>query len=913
MFQRFSGFLFGIIVMITMISMYIFIDKPTEKTNEKTLSTTSPHMSAPESGAKPAGADIPAMDPPPWGASVTHLPNGLTVLIQEDDRFPLASIRLYVHAGSAYETPAQAGISHLLEHMVFKGTDKRPKGGAAGDIEAIGGYINAATSFDYTVYLADVPAAHWKTGMDVLKDMAFNATIDPEELESEKKVVLSELERGEDNPGQLLFKRISARSLPNTPYARPIIGYRETVSGFSRQDIKDYISTYYQPQSMLLVVNGKVDKAEVLREAKEQFGSLVNTRESIPPAAIDLAQFTDGPSVTVEHGKWNKAYMSVALPIHGFNDSRATALEVLAQLLGGDRTSTLYKTFKYERQLVDDISLGAYAFERVGFLYLSASLDADKVDTFWQELMKTLATVNAGDFTEEELQRARLNLEDSMYRTKETLPGLASKVGMFQFFSGGEQGEANYIQTLRQTGREQLQDVINTYVRPERLHSVILLPEKAEVNATALEKSTRSIWPVNAVAVKKADSRQHPTGTETIDLGKGRTLILIPDNTLPYISMDLIFQGGDSLSDAEHQGLAELTARTLTKGTAKLDATAMEEFQSNRASDIGAGSGRQTFTLRAKFPERFSSDMLGLFRDVLTEPAFAPEEVEREIQNMKAAIKSREDQPLGLAFRHMFPFLFKNHSYGFYQLGSEESLGTFTPDSIKTFWKQQVVRPWTLAVCGNYDRDAMLRLASSLPAPEVEKAAALQPEWGAEREKTLTLKDRNQAHLLMIFKTAPLGSEDGPALDLLQTILAGQSGLLFSDLRDKHGLGYTVTAFPWQSDLTGLLAFYIGTEPAKEQQALDGFKRVIADLHANLLPEEQLNRGKNLLRGDYYRDHQSLSSRSSEAASLSASGYPLDMNKEAIEKADKLTAADLRNVARKYLKPESAYIMRVVP
>ncbi len=913
MFQRFSGFLFGIVVMIAMISMYIFIDKPTEKTNEKTLSATTSRMSAPEIAPKLADTDSPAMDTPPWGATITRLPNGLTVLVQEDERFPLASIRLYVHAGSAYETPAQAGISHLLEHMVFKGTAKRPKGGAAGDIEAIGGYINAATSFDYTVYLADVPVSHWKTGMDVLKDMAFNATVDPEELESEKKVVLSELERGEDNPGQLLFKHISANTLPNTPYARPIIGYRETVSGFSRQDIKDYIATYYQPQSMLLVVSGKVDKKAVLDEAQKQFGSLNNTRDFVPPASIDITQFTDGPTVRVEHGKWNKVYMSVALPIHGFNDSRATALEVLAQLLGGDRTSTLYKTFKYEKQLVDDISLGAYAFERVGFLYLSASLEADKLDTFWQELMKTFSSLDANAFTDEELQRARLNLEDSMYRTKETLPGLASKVGMFQFFSGGEQGETNYIQTLRQTGRAQLEDAIRTYVRPERMHAVLLLPEKAEVSATTLEKSTRTIWPVSAVAVKKADSKQHPAGTETIDLGKGRTLVLIPDNTLPYISMDLVFQGGDSLVDANRQGLAELTARTLTKGTAKLDATAIEEFQSNRASDIGASSGRQTFTLRAKFPERFGDDMLGLFRDVLKEPAFAPEEVTREITNMKAAIKSREDQPLGLAFRHMFPFLFRNHAYGYYQLGTDESLNTYTPESISTFWKEQVARPWTLAVCGNFDREAMLKLANSLPVPAAEKAVPAQPEWNAEREKTLTLKDRNQAHLLMIFKTAPLGAEDGPALDLLQAILAGQSGLLFSDLRDKHGLGYTVTAFPWQSNLTGLLVFYIGTEPEKEQQALDGFKRVIKDLQTNLLPAEQLARGKNLLRGDYYRDHQSLSSRSSEAASLSASGFPLDMNKEAIEKADKLTAEDLRNVARKYLLPDSAYIMRVVP
>lgn len=904
MFQRFSGFLFGVIIMMMMISMYIFFDKPSEIQSEKMLPATTSRTQL---------AENQSTDLPPWGASVTRLPNGLTVLVMEDTRFPLASVRLYVHAGSAYETPKQAGISHLLEHMVFKGTEKRPKGGAAGDIEAIGGYINASTSFDYTVYLADVPSANWKTGMDVLKDMAFHASIDPTELESEKKVVLSELERGEDNPSQLLFKRISAQSLPNTPYARPIIGYKETVNSFSRQDIKDYIATYYQPQSMLLVVSGNIHKQDVLDEAQRQFGSLTNTRNSLPPSGIDIAPFTDGPTVTVEHGKWNKVYMSVALPIHGFNDARATSLEVFAQLIGGDPTSLLYKTFKYEKQLVDDISVGAYAFERVGFLYLTAVLDADKLDTFWKELMTTFAGLKADSFTGEEYQRARLNLEDSMFRAKETIPGLTSKIGMYQFFNGGEQGEINYIQTLRQTGNQQIQDVIDTYIRPERMHSVILMPEKAAVNATALEKTTRTIWPVNSVTVKKADAKLHDKATETITLGNGGTVILIPDDTLPYIAMDMVFQGGDSLITASSQGLSELAARTLTKGTAKMDATAMEEFQSNRASGIGASSGKQSFTLRAKFPERFSGDMLGLFSDVLKEPAFAPEEVDREIANIQASIKAQEDQPLGLAFRQLFPFLFKNHSYGYYHLGNEESLQSFSAATVKAYWKQQVNQPWTLAVCGNFDREAILKMAAGLPAANAIKTAATLPEWGNEIEKDLTLKDRNQAHLLMIFKTAPLGSDDGPALDLLQAILAGQSGLLFNDLRDKHGLGYTVTAFPWQSDLAGLLIFYIGTEPQKMQQAMDGFRRVVAELHTNLLPEEQLRRGKNLLRGDYYRDHQSLGSRSGEAAMLSSSGFPLDMNKDAIEKAEKLTAEDLRTISKKYLTPDSAYIVKVVP
>ncbi|HCO11724.1 MAG TPA: peptidase M16, partial [Desulfonauticus sp.] len=156
-------------------------------------------------------------------AELVVLPNGLKVLVQEDNRFPLVSVRLFVRTGSAYEDPKQAGISHLLEHMVFKGTEKRKTGEIAEAIESKGGYLNAATSFDYTVYVMDMPAKHWELALEVLEDMIFHSRFDEQELEKEKNVVLAELERGEDNPGQKLFKTIQAKLFQGSPYARPII------------------------------------------------------------------------------------------------------------------------------------------------------------------------------------------------------------------------------------------------------------------------------------------------------------------------------------------------------------------------------------------------------------------------------------------------------------------------------------------------------------------------------------------------------------------------------------------------------------------------------------------------------------------------------------------------------------------
>ena len=196
---------------------------------------------SPSSGA----SDIVPVIPDPLSGKeeqVTKLPNGLSVLILKDTRFPLVSTRLYVHAGSSYETPDQAGISHVLEHMVFKGTDSRPKSAISQEVESAGGYLNAATSYDYTVYIPDMPDRHWKLGMDVVRDMAFHPTLDPQELESEKNVIVAELQRGEDDPGSRMFKTLLADTLKGTPYDRPIIGYEKTIRALTTQNLRDYIA-----------------------------------------------------------------------------------------------------------------------------------------------------------------------------------------------------------------------------------------------------------------------------------------------------------------------------------------------------------------------------------------------------------------------------------------------------------------------------------------------------------------------------------------------------------------------------------------------------------------------------------------------------------------------------------------------
>jgi zinc protease len=849
-------------------------------------------------------------------AGVSILSNGMQVLVQEDERFPLVSIRLYVHAGSGYEEPREEGISHLLEHMVFKGTAKRAPGQVAGDIERAGGYLNAATGFDQTVYKIDLPAEHWALGLDVLQDMIFGAAIDPDELASEKLVVLSELERSEDSPQRRLFYRLQSMVWPGTTYAHPILGTRESLDGITREDIKRYISRMYQPLKMLLVVCGNVREHEVMPEIERLFGGLANSGERLPvfPPSF-TAQAGQGPKVELLAGPWKKAYLSVAFPIPGLYTEDATALQVLAHLLGGDQSSRLYRTFKYERQLVDEISVSPVMLARGGMFVIQAQLDPDKVERFWGQLIAELSTLRADSFSAREYQRARTNIEDSLFQAKETLGGLASKLGFLQFFMGSLKEEDRFLYELRHITPDHVQAAMDTHLDPSRLRTALMLPEQVQLPVQALEEVATANWKAAALKVGPERVESGPGEVRIEELGHGRIMVVIPDETLPYTALTLTWNGGDSLLPTDRQGLAALAGRVLTRGTADMSAPDLQDFLADRAAQVDAFSGREQFTLSAKFLTRYSEDIVPLIGRIIAEPAFLPEEVARAKTEQVASIREREDQPLGLVFRNVFPFLFRDHHFAYHHLGMVEEILAYTPEQIRSFWQEQRSMPWVLALCGQVDEQVVAGLRDMLTAIEpASRPTTGPPTWSGERRMELTLADRNQAHLLVIFRTPGQGeTEATPGLTLLRTALAGQGGLLFRELRDTRSLGYSVTAMLWQSPQAGFVAFYIGTSPDRVDQALDAFREIVERLHSTPMPEEELLRAKNLLEGDYFRENQSLLARSSEAASLLAKGLDRGYNRELIELAGRLTPEQVQAIAREYLRWEEAYVMKVAP
>lgn len=867
-----------------------------------------PQLAAAAPQAAPANPSTSGND-----TMLVRLKNGLTVYIIRDSRFPLVCTRLFVGTGSANETAEQAGISHVLEHMVFKGTEKRPKGQVARDVESLGGYLNAATSFDKTWFITDMPAKHWKTGMDVVKDMAFHPSLDPAELEAEKDVIVSELKGGDDTPTRRLFEDLQVAGLAHTVYGRPIIGFEKTIRAVTADDLRAYIRTWYQPQNMMLLVAGDIDPKAVLAHAEELFGDLKNDTILPEPAPVQLEGAAGGPRVEVTYGPWNKVYLGIALPAPALGDQRSIDLDVLAYALGGDGTSQFYRKYRYEKQLVDSISVGNMSLNRAGLFYMVAQLDADKVEPFWQEFTRDLAALDAGKITPDVIERARFNYEDGMDRASETLDGLTSWKATVQFELGGPQGEANVRHALAAVDSARLRQAQDLWLRPDQVRVRVLAPEKAKL--PDLDAILQRNWPAPAVERQKAAAAAEKVGKrEIVDLGQGRTVILQPDRTIPYVSLEILRPGGNALLKPADQGLAQLTAATLTDGCGTRGLDAMERFVAERAASLSASAGVQSFTVSLTGPARFNADYFALLGDLLHKPTFAEKDVRRQADTLKAALVRRQDNPMSFMGSKINGFLFPGgQPYGFDGLGTAENQDRFGPGDVQAFWKQQNAQPWILSVAGDFDREKVLAFARSLPVPTAPAVDVPQPTWGADKRLPLSLPGRQQAHLLLAFHAVPLDHPDAPALMLLESVLSGQSGLLFNKLRDEQGLGYTVTAFYRSLPEAGFMAFYIGTTPRNLDVARQGFSGIIKDIKTDLLPAELLAKGLNRMEGSYYRGRQSLGARADEAAGERLLGQPQDFQKRLLEKAAKVTPEQLREVARKYLLVDKMYEVTLLP
>lgn len=410
----------------------------------------------------------------PVPAEVTRreLPNGVRVVIQEHRASDVVALQLWVTAGGRDEAATELGLSHYLEHMLLKGTSSRPSGFIEREVEGVGGRLNAGTSLDYTYYHAVLPARRAVAGLDMLADIAANASLDPGTLEREKLVVLEEMRLGEDNPRRHLMRHLYGLALEGHPYGRPVIGTPEMVRGLARETLLAYYRRHYVPEAFTLVVVGAVEPRAVLAAAERAFGRLPRSgMRRRPVAAPPAAQ-----ARRVEMPRpGRQAYLGLAWLAPKIDHADTPAVDLLVSVLGHSRTSRLTQTVRDRLGLVSSISSGYAALEGAGTVTVIAQLEPGNVGRAEGEILREIARLRDEGASEAERRRAITAAEARHEFSMETAEGRAFALGRAETVWSIED-ELGYVDRLRSVSLEQIRAVARRYLDLERYTRLAFVP-----------------------------------------------------------------------------------------------------------------------------------------------------------------------------------------------------------------------------------------------------------------------------------------------------------------------------------------------------------------------------------------------------------------------------------------------------
>lgn len=841
---------------------------------------------------------------------VSKLENGLTVLIKEDHRFPIVSSRLYVRTGSVNEKAKTLGLAHVLEHMVFKGSKTHPHG-IDFIVENAGGSLNAYTTYDRTVYYNDMPAKEWKLSLEAIQGLAFDPLLRPNQLNEERQVVIAELRQRGDMPQTKLLHLSTASTLHGTPYANPVIGTVETLNAITVKDIQDYIKANYNPDSMLLVVAGDIDKASVLTEVKKRFGHYKNTSatESKMPLSLEEIQgLARGIQVNIEKGNWNKSYLNLSFPVCHETSPDSSALLMLCMLLSFDDNALLQQEFIFKEHIVDSISAYPMFFNTAGQINIYAELDADNIPQFMDKISKILAKLDANTFKDTEYEQVRVMLENLYWKKAETIQSLATNYGDNYFSNPTDPLAENALQQIYLTSKENIDTVIDRYIQPNALNISCVLPETAEIKTSDIISAVQNNW--KSENTTSAKSEQTPNHIEVIE-SSNKTIVLMQDSHIPFVSVDMRYLGGESLlpfvDTKNKEALPNLTAQLLTTGTHKKDYEELTRYLSAKDLYLSASAGTLFFQLSAGGHKRFTKDIIELLIETIKKPDFSKKQLEHIKTEQIATIKKNNDSVISSMMTKLSGFLFPHHIYGNNKIGTEESVNALTVKDIKKYWNIQKEQKVVISVAGDFDREEVLAALKDLPEPEPQNLAVTAPTWTAEKSFDTIVEGRNQDLTLLIFPAVSLYHEDAPALEILSTALDGFNGILYQELREKRNLGYSAFPLLSQSEHTGFLAYGIIASPEHRKTIQEQFAEITKTLREKGIDKAAFDRAKASVQMKFINSQQSAKSRASSAANAVLFGRNPDYSQERLEKMLNVTLEDVNACIKKYLVLEQAY------
>ena len=810
--------------------------------------------------------------------------SGLRVLV-ETVPSPVAAIYLWIDAGSADEREHERGSAHFVEHMLFKGTRRRPVGQVALEIEGHGGDVNAYTGHDQTVVHATVPAHAWAETLDVLADMTVAPLFDGDEFELERQVILDEIRGGDDDAARCLAEGVSSGLFRIHPYGRPVIGSVREVGRLRAEDAKGFHERWYQPANMLLSVAGPVTEHEVTALAERLFPGKSSSIERPGRPAEPLPKRRRTKLV---FGRFDEPMVELAFRSVPREHPDAAAVDVLVGILAGSPGSLLGQRLELSN-LATDTWCGSEQERDDGSFLVGFSPLRGSIEAATRAAVTALAEIAAGQHLGfGALHRSKTQLLSGRVFVQETVDGRAHSRAWHTMRDGDPEGHNQAQARVEAVTVADLRRVAATYLEPGRMVAGALLPA-GELDAATFRgflEFPRIARATAAPAILR----------ERLDCGA--TVLIEPLEHSGVVAVRACGLGGLLAERPSTCGVSSMWARSV--GLAELDAGELAGFLDARGGALGGVAGMNSFGLRTEFPAAGLDDATRLLCGLLREPVFPRDEVLRARADLRESAALVADEPSTLAWQAACRLLFGEHPYGLPEGGSLEGLARLGVASVERLHKE-LVRGDNLvfAVVGAVEPSDVLRLLEKglrgLPTGPASLPERTAPAWPTTDIAEDIASDREQASIVLAWRGARFGTRDAAALDVASAVLAGQGGRLFLELRDRRGLAYGISAESIEGVDTGVFTAGMGLEPRRVDEGVAGLREVIGKLADEGPTDEELSRTRRVLLGSMDMYRQRSESRAMELAYWERYGLDAVCAREQVASAiSALTAEDVR-------------------
>jgi zinc protease len=842
---------------------------------------------------------IPSIPP---GVTLTTLDNGLVIIVREDHNAPVVSAQAWAMAGSIHEDRwLGAGLSHVLEHMLFKGTTTRAGSRIDQEVQEAGGYMNAYTSFDRTVYHIDVPNTGAVKAIDILCDIMQHATLPPDELAKEMDVIRREMDMCHDDPGRRASRRLFETAYTKSPYRFTIIGYPDIFNDVKPADIRNYYTEKYAPNNVFFVVAGDVKNADVVAQIKTAYAA--SKSKPMPPNVLPLEPRQTAAREIIEESKVELGHVHFAWHIPELRHADIPVLDVLAVLLGSGRSSRLFQQVREKQGVVHHVDAWTYSPGLPGLFGVSSIVDGDQFEAANAAILAEIEKVKSLSISSDELQKAMKQFISATLSSRKTMEGQAQNLGSNWLAANDLNFSERYLAAVKRVTNADVQRVARHYLTAENRTLYALLPEGASPQLKAnVETNT-----------------DHPI--KKYELANGLKLLVKEDHRLPFVEFRAIFQGGVLVENEANNGITSMLAKLLIKGTTTRNAEKIATEIESVGGHLDSYGGNQSFGVNA---EVLSSDFatgLGLVADVLLNPIFPADELEREREVQIAGIQAKRDDLLKSASLAMRRALFGATSFGLDPSGSEASVAKISVADLKEFHKQLTTpKNCVMAIFGDVKaadvKEAVEKAFSRWQMADGRWAkpdSQLPTPISHLPSRVTETRDKKQAVVVIGFPGATMFSEERYALELLQECCSDLGSRLFLRIREQLGLAYYVGAQTVCGVAPGYFAFYTGTEPAKAELVEKELLKEAELLRTEGLTADELKRAKAKIIGGKKISRADLGHLASTSAldELYGLGYQRSEHDDA--KYEAVTLEQIKAAANKYLKPETAVVAVVTP